>query len=75
MDNNSVIWIINENENMYGYNLYQWMSDLISYWLNELLPFQCDKYNIIINLIIDEMLQYGIRPMQVVDDISKIFKY
>ena len=75
MDNNSVIWIINENENMYGYNLYQWMSDLISYWLDELLPFQCDEYNIIINLIIDEKLQYGIRPMQVVDDISKIFKY
>ncbi len=75
IDKESTIWIINDGTTIEEYNLFQWISDLISYWLSELMPFQNDNYNITIKLIIDEKLKDGIRQMDINDDISSIMEY
>ena len=75
IDGNSTIWIVNNIKAYSNYNLYQWLSDLISYWLCELLPFKCNNYHITIELNFDNQLLYGIEKINVHDDISSILKF
>ena len=75
IDNDSTIWIINKSSTLADYNIYEWLSDLISYWLSELVPFNNDNYNIIIELEIDKKLNSGIEQKIITDDISSIMKY
>lgn len=72
IDNNSTIWIISDKNIEKGYNIFQWISDVISYWLNELLPLSTNnKYNILLKLNIDEQLAKGIKQMTIDSSIAK----
>lgn len=76
IDIDSTIWIISKGNTIDDYNLFQWLSDLISYWLSELIPFNNNNnYNIIIKLVFDEKLKNGIRQINIDDDISSIMRY
>lgn len=75
INNNSTIWIINKDSTLVDYNIYQWLSGLISYWLSEIISPKNDEYNITIELIIDNSLNYGINQRTIVEDIHSILKY
>ena len=73
IDNKSTIWIISENNIEKKYNTFQWISDVISYWLNEILPLsKNNKYNILLKLNIDEHLSKGIEQIKIDNSIDKI---
>lgn len=75
IDNESTTWIVCNGNTIDEYNLFQWLSDLITYWLSELMPFKSNNYNLIIKLVIDENLKDGIKQLNISDDISSIIKY
>lgn len=74
IDNSSTLWVISTLENIFNHDLYNWFSDLILYWLNEILPLKGDSYNIVIKLENINQL-YEFKKIEVLDDVSLYFKY